>query len=218
MSSPGYVRGPLVIPNTVQMRLLWTLPNGRAATNVLHASVADDVHPSLALANALFDGIAALAELTTYAGYLSSDTSLMHVDLRDLRSEHLGLYESEGSPVPGTSADPALPEEVAFVISLRTGLTGAAHRGRIYLPGMASNALDSAGHADAGFVAAALAFVQAMNAVMIINALELGVGHRGHASYTNRLGDTVPAEAAGTDPVITIAARDNVFDSQRRRK
>lgn len=218
MSSPGYVNGPLVIPDTLQVRLLWTLANGRAATNVLHAIVAGETHTSLALANALFDEIAALAELTSYAGYLSADTNLTHVDVRDVRAEHLGLFESEGAPVPGTSGDSALPEEVAFVISLRTGLTGPAHRGRIYLTGIAANALDTAGHADAGFVAAALAFVQAVNGVFIANGLTLAVGHRGHASYTNRVGHTVEAEPAGSDPVLTIAARDNIFDSQRRRK
>jgi len=200
------------------MRFLWTLANGRNATNVIHAIAADSTVPSLALANSLFDGIGALAELTTYLGFLSSDTTLAHVDLRDLRSAHLGLYQSEGTPVAGTSGDDALPEEVAFVISLRSDHTGPSNRGRIYLTGIASNALDGAGHASDAFVAAALAFVQAMNGVLIANALTLAVAHRGHASYTNRVGATVPAESAGSVPVITIAARDNVFDSQRRRK
>jgi hypothetical protein len=218
MPSPGYIPGPLVIPLTVQVRLVWSLPNGREATNVLHAINAGAVPVNVAMANAIFDFISTSASWGLYAAFLSSETSFVRVDVRDLTSAHLGVFESAGTPVVGTGVGNALPEEVSLVSTLRTGMTGPAHRGRVYWTGFDDSVLDANGHAVADLRTAINNLMAIVIAAFASVGLDLGVAHRGHADYVNARGNTVPAEAAGTDRVLQTDVRDLVFDSQRRRK
>jgi len=218
VASPGYVPGPLVIPSTLQVRLGWVLPNGKSASNVLHAIVDDGLDNSVLLANSIYDAIAGSGETTTYLDFLSSETSLAFLDIRDLRTGSQTLFQSEGAALPGTGSGNALPEEVSLVVTLRSALAGRAHRGRVYLTGFDDSVLDVDGHCVSGASTAARNFVVAISGAMLTNGLALGIGHRGHAEYINAHGGTVAAEAPGTDLVTSILVRDNVFDSQRRRK
>ena len=58
----------------------------------------------------------------------------------------------------------------------------------------------------------------ALSRLRVAPSIQMAIGHRGHAEYTNAKGVTVPEELPGSDLVSTISIRDNVFDSQRRRK
>lgn len=218
MSSPGYHHGHLLIPNTLQIRLRWTLPNGKFAHNVLHGIVDGGLDNSVLLANSIYDAIAGSGETTTYLDFLSSETSLDFVDIRDVRTENQTLYQSEGAALPGTGTGNALPEEVSLVVTLRSALAGPAHRGRVYLTGFDDSVLDVDGHCVSGCATAARNFVVAISGALLANGVALGIGHRGHDEYTNSAGNTVLAELPGTDLVTSILVRDNVFDSQRRRK
>jgi len=218
MSSPGYIAGPLVIPLTWQVRLAWILPNGRLATNVLHAIVPDGGTPGSDTCNAIFDDIAAATETTAYFAFLAATTALQFLDIRDLREPELALVQSTSAAVPGTGTLHALPEEVSLVCTLRSALAGRAHRGRIYLTGYDASAIDTAGHAVAGLTAAATAWVNMVKETFLGHGIAMGIGHRGHAEYVNAKGQTVAAEAPGTDLVTSALVQDNIFDSQRRRK
>jgi hypothetical protein len=218
MPTPGYVPGPLVIPLTVQLRLNWVLPNSRTATNVLHAIVDPTFVLTQVIVDNVFDDISSDATTTTYMAFLAGTTALQFIDARDLRVAEQALIQSTGVAVSGGGSGMALPEEVALVCTLRSALAGRAHRGRVYLTGFDSSAIDADGHAVSGLTAAAQAWVAALSIRMEAQGLALGIGHRGHASYVNSRGDTVPAELAGTDLVTAAIVRDNVFDSQRRRK
>src|SRR6266699_4069889 len=213
MPSPGYIPGPLVIPDTLQVRLLWILPNGKASTNVLHATSLGIF--GLAEINAVFGDVKLDARTTTYLAFLAATTALQAMDIRDLRAANFPLIQSDTPAAAGTGIGNALPEEVSLVVTERTALAGRAHRGRVYLTGFDDSAIDAAGHAVAGLTAAALGFVQAVSDAMAANGLVLSIGHRGHAAYVNAAGNPVPAEAAGSDPVETLVVLDNIFDSQR---
>jgi hypothetical protein len=216
--TPGYIAGPLVIPLTFQLRLIWQLANGKVATNVLHAIVADGTDPSVAMANTILGNLVADAATDTYLAFLTTTTALQFIDIRDIRTPAQAAFQSTGPAAPGTGVLHALPEEVALVCTLRTALAGRAHRGRVYLSGFDASGLTAEGHATPGLTAAAQAFVEQLALYMAGEGLALGVGHRGHAEYVNAVGNTVAAEAAGTDLVTQVVVRDNVFDSQRRRK
>ncbi len=57
------------------------------------------------------------------------------------------------------------------------------------------------------------------NYTAFAEGVALTIANRAHADYTSAFtGELVPAEVAGFNDVISISARDNVFDSQRRRK
>lgn len=218
MTSPGYIPGPLVIPLTFQIRLLWALPNGVLATNVLHAIVPDDLVNSQAVVDDLYNAIAAEGTTATYFAFLAPGTSLVGLDIRDLRTADQAAFQSGAAATVGTGILDALPESTALVVTLRSGLAGRAHRGRIYLTGYDASATTSTGRAAAAMATAALAWIDAIIGLMGARFMDLGIGHRGHAEYLNRHGVTVPAEAAGTDRVLSTTVRDLVFDSQRRRK
>jgi len=219
MPSPGYIPGKLVIPATFQVRLLWQLPNSRAATNVLHAIVPDGLVNSQGLADALFGTIAGDGTTAGYFAFLSSQTALQAVDIRDLRTESQGLFQSTPGAVPGGGVANALPEEVALVCTLRSDLAGRAHRGRIYLTGFDASSIDAQGHAVAGLTLAAELWVNsALLGSFNFVGMTMAIAHRGHNAYVNKLGNTVPAEATGSDRVTQTIVRDNIFDSQRRRK
>jgi hypothetical protein len=218
MSSPGYIPGPLVIPATVQVRFHWFLPNSRVATNVMHAIVPDGFVPDTIACNTIMAAVGGWTDIDTYFDFLAPTTSLLRVDIRDIRERDQAIFEGDGAAIPGTGIANALPEEVALVVTLRTGLAGPAHRGRVYLCGYDSSALDADGHAVPGLTAAAKALVEQISTGMSDAGMSLGVGHRGHAEYINAKGATVLEELPGTDLVTQIRVRDNVFDSQRRRK
>jgi hypothetical protein len=61
-----------------------------------------------------------------------------------LTGQQQALRESDVT-IAGTSASPALPAEVALVVSLRTPLANRTGRGRFYLPQPATNVLTATG-------------------------------------------------------------------------
>lgn len=217
-SSPGYVKGPTVIPVTFQVVLNWTLPNGVKASNVLHAIIPADEVPTQDLADGVFIDLSTATDFVSYLNYVSDATTFDNVSIKNLQVEKQVAFQSTGDPVSGASAEHALPEEVAFCVTLRTDKSGPAHRGRIYLGGLAVNAVGPLGLADSDFAATARVMVGSIKTVFTTHGMSLGIGHRGHASYPNVHGDTVDAEEPGTDPVLSIVTVDNKFDSQRRRK
>lgn len=218
MTSPGYKAGPLVIPFTFQVRLIWALANGRQSTNVLHCIVADGLSASTTLATLVFDQIKADALTDTYLENINTAAALQRIDIRDIRTKSQSIFEAGGAAAPGTGGGNALPDEVALVVTLRTALAGPAHRGRVYLSGFDDSTLTAEGHATPGLTGAAQDWVGRVGGILSANGMALGVGHRGHDAYTNAKGNTVDAELPGTDLVTSVIVRDNVFDSQRRRK
>lgn len=44
------------------------------------------------------------------------------------------VYESSGPPVAGTNSGPAMPQNVAFLVTKRTAQAGRRFRGRMFLP------------------------------------------------------------------------------------
>ncbi len=217
--TPGYIPGPLVIPNCVEVVLAWTLPDGKKATNVLHADNTAGNTVDDALCDIVFNGVLADARWTAYALRLVTVTKFDAVKMRDLDSALQPLVESTGASAPGTGGSDPLPDEVALVVSLKTTIAGRTGRGRTYLGGLSVSNVDASGHAIAGVQTDAAAFIQAVADALFATSMPLVVANRAHASYVSpSTGLTVPAEAAGFHRVTTIKVDDNLFDSQRRRK
>ncbi len=217
--SPGYIPGPLVIPQTAELRLLWTLPNGKRSSNVLHAIVADGFTWDDSQATAIMEAIAASAEWADLHPFLCIATELNAIEIKDLRLANAGGFLSDAATIIGTSAADALPEGVAFCVSLRTAQTGRSFRGRVYLGGFSEEATQANGHADTGVSGACAGFVEAVRTAMGAEGFEMAIGHRGHAEYISPItGLTVAAEAAGSVVVNRVTWNDDIFDSQRRRK
>src|SRR5438445_13447642 len=100
MPTPGYIPGPLVIPLTFQVRLVWTLPNSKQATNVLHCIVGDELNPSVALADSIFDAIIPDTVTPEYFAFLSGTTALQFLDIRDIPIANQPEVHSTGDFIP----------------------------------------------------------------------------------------------------------------------
>jgi hypothetical protein len=194
-----------VIDNTAQVRIVWANGGTPFAVNVLHGIKDDplsavDAARAQTLADALQARLAAVS--TTSKSNLRTSITLGQVGIRDLNSPN----NAEFIATPGTAfgfsgSTELLPLNVAACVTLRTAKAGQRYRGRVYLSGWTEGA-SVAGLMSDGAKTASTDIVSAMNAALDDAGLSMSV-----ASRIN-----------GTSQAVTsIVARDNVWDTQRRR-
>lgn len=217
MPDAGRIPGAIVIPNTVQVRLIWALPNGKTVYNVLHGSVGGAFSVTATHAEAIFTAIKASAGWTALKARLNTGVSLAGVDLRDLRVANQPLAASTSAASAGTGLGTALPPGDALVVTLRTAGAGRGFRGRVYLPGFDSTALAAGGVAAAGTVTDSTSFVTAVQTALTAEGITMGIAQPARQQYTGSTGAVHAARSAGIQAVTSIVTRNNVFDHQRRR-
>lgn len=214
----GRIPGPIVIPNAIEVDLLWNLASGKQVKNVLHGQVAGGFNATAAIAQAIYAAIIASASWTAYKPFINSNCSFAGVQLRDLRTANMPFVSSTGAVTPGTGAASALPPGVALVISERTAQAGRGFRGRIYLPGLDSVALTAAtGAASAAANTAAVNFVTAVQTALTASAITLSISNPARQAYVGKNLRAIPARAAGIINVTSLVARLTALTSQRRR-
>lgn len=217
-ADPGYDRGNRIIENCAEIRLVWLQEDGVIAHNVLHGRYTGAFAGSQAQANGILSGLGTGAQWTALAAFLPTNTALGFVQLRDLGAADQPYISSNGASRPGTSASPALPNEVSACLTLRTAFTGPAHRGRIFVPGFATNALGTGNVIAAAAVTALQNWGSIIAGVLSANGGYLfSVAHFSRIEYTGSNGTHHDARPAGTVPVQTVEMRDNHWDTQRRR-
>src|SRR4029450_12161621 len=180
MADPGHIPGAVYIPNCLAIRLFWTLPNAKQAFNVLHAHY--DTPPAFnqPQANRLFPTICTAFTGSGIATRLDSETHLTNAGFRDMRQGTDGFgygeWVSNNTGVSGraTAEDPP-PPQIAFVVSLKTGRSGQANRGRVYLPGFNAAAGDGTGRALQATADDAVDFVEAVSAALQTSGYDAGV-------------------------------------------
>lgn len=214
----GRIPGPIVIPNAIEVDLLWNLASGKQVRNVLHGQVAGGFNATAAVAQAVYAAIIASASWTAYKPFINANCSFAGVQLRDLRTANMPFVSSTGGATVGTGVATALPPGVALVISERTAQAGRGFRGRIYLPGLDSSAVTAAtGAASAAANTAAVNFVTAVQTALTGQAITLSIANPARQAYTGRTGRALTARAAAIINVTSIVARLTALTSQRRR-
>lgn len=121
------------LPNGVKVELKYTL-NGKACVNVLWFTkpVITVTVDFPALGGAIKDWW-----VDTQAAAHPTSMSLDEIVITEwAAADGAQLTFTEDLPAAGTNASPALPNNVALVVSLRTGYTGRSFRGRMYVPGL----------------------------------------------------------------------------------
>jgi len=122
------------VPATVKAALFYTM-NGQPAMNRIHISTVATL-PSEAICAAF---AAAIANwwITNVRVLVPATFSLREVQCQSI-AEQNGPQStfSAGLPLAGLNGSAALPNNVAFCISLRTGLSGRSARGRWYWGGL----------------------------------------------------------------------------------
>lgn len=219
---------PLVVPNAVQIRLMYGIA-GNSAFNVVHARKLGTQIVTQALANLI--GSAIKTAWTTHIGPLSnSGSGLSVVGVRDLTTKDQPEYLDTGAPVAGTGSVDSLPAANALCVTLRTKLTGKSNRGRVYVGGFNETQNDPSGVAATTATAGATAYVEAISDALDANGLTLAILSRPSYSYvdnrtwTFNTGDTETdvigrgnARDGAIEDVTLIQSRNNLWESQRRR-
>jgi hypothetical protein len=217
LSDPGALGGPVVVPNCVQIVLNWNLSAGKVGHNVMYGRVSGIPAPTAAQAEAIRAALTTGAAWTAVATIMAASTSLGSVTLRSVHTPGQPIVQSTGAAAPGTSAALALPNEVAICATLRTGFTGPSNRGRIYIPGVASDSLLSGNVIAPGTVTALTNWVTGFTAIFSAQGFTWVIGQVARAAYTGSTGTQHPARAAASVPVTSATVRNNTWDSQRRR-
>jgi hypothetical protein len=207
-----------VIPNAIEVDLIWNLASGKQVKNVLHGQVAAGFNATAAVAQAVYAAILASASWTAYKAFINLNAQFAGVQLRDQRTPNMPYVASTGAATAGTGAASALPPGVSLVISERTASAGRGFRGRIYLPGLDSSALTPAtGAATAAANTAAVNFVTAVQTALTASAITLSIANPARVAYVGRKGRAIPARPAGIINVTSVLARLTALTSQRRR-
>jgi len=220
---------PLVIPNAVQVRLLFNLA-GSGAVNVLGAQRPAGLVIDQTITNTV--GAAIKAAWSTNIGPLCiGNVALVRVGLRDLGSANRPEFLDSGAQATGTApAGDSLPPSTAMCITLKTALSGKSFRGRVYLGGFDEAQNGASGAALQAAADAGVAFITAIGAALTASTMTLAVLSRpAFATVTNKTTtfsdgstqvETISRTNAhpGTSQAVTLIQSRNLgWETQRRR-
>lgn len=214
----GHIAGPKIIPQGMEVRLNFTLESGKIGHIVLCGRYPAAYPGSTAMADALLTALGTVGAWTTLATFFATATAFSSISLRDLATAGNPYAGSVGSAKPGTSASPSLPNETSAVITLFTAKTGPQNRGRMFVPGWATNALGAGNVIAAAAVTALNNWAALIAPAFTAQGLTWSIAQPARAAYTSPLtGRVFPARTATSINVTGAVARDNHWDSQRRR-
>lgn len=192
----------------MQMRLIWALSGQLYALNVMGCVNAGGIATTQALANSVGAAIKSAMSSSGVNAAISTLVTLANVGLRDIRTANQSEFVDTGAAVAGTAVGDLLPPQTSLCITLRTAFAGASYRGRCYLPGFTETSNTTTGAANSTVFP--VAFVVAIKAALVANALDLGV-------ISRPAPDALPPRVGQINTVTAIVARDGVWDTQRRR-
>lgn len=209
---------------------LYNVYSGQLAVQVIGARVSGSVTFNQALATTLGSAIKS-AWTTNFAALCTSNTSLVRVAIRDMRTANQPEFRDLAAAVSGTATgtDP-LPTQLAAVVTLRTALSGKSFRGRTYFGGFSEAQSDAAGRASAAVGTAITAFMTAVDSALTASQLDLAVLSRPAEAFTitkttfHNDGTTTAdiigrgnARPGAATPVTIIESRNTNWETQRSR-
>lgn len=196
------------VPITDVLRIVphFTHPSGKDMVNVLYVidNVGGEINTRLALLRDLYVTWFG----TTAADHVSDTVSLTRIVVTDMSVVNGAQIDVPVTNQAGNVASPALPSNVTFATSFRTGLSGRSFRGRGYWIGLAesmvlNNTLDAT---QAGLIRGAWQQFDT----------DLGDVDMGHVVVSFVAGG-VPRESGLATPINAYVNVDTRIDTQRRR-
>ena len=218
----GRIPGPVFIDNAAAIKLHWILPNNKAATNVLHVRYTS----APAMTEAFVNGLQTDANTAlTSSGLLSAldtETQLTAVSIRNLAQDPSGAgfaeNRSNAAGVSGTAVGgQPMPHQIAFVVSLKTGFSGQANRGRVYIPGWNSGASDSEGDCQQAHAVNAVEFIQNFRTSLAGRGLTLAIAQPARKAYEGWTGTLHAARTARLKDVTSVTYLNLHWDTIRLR-
>jgi len=205
------------VTNAGTVRLIWVDGSGPYAINVLGIMGTAVSAPTPTNVAAFSSAVKAAYTSTALATFHNNGTALAQVNVRNLNLPDQPEIPGGGTQINGGSTEDRLPPQTSLVVTLRTALAGPAFRGRVYLPSWAENANDIDGTCSTAASAAAVAFVTAIDNAAQAQGWSLAVVGRPFAGTPEITIAARPARTGQVNDVTVIEARDNVWDTQRRR-
>lgn len=217
LSDGGAIGGPVIIPSCAQIVIRFGLESGKTGHCVLYGRYSGTFAGSVTQANAILAALTTGSTWTAMAAFMATSTSVAGVDIRDVNTPNNAIVSSNAASVPGTSASPALPNESAIALTFGTGFAGPQFRGRMYVPGFATNGLGAGNVIAAALVTAMQNWGSTVRSAINANGYTHVIGQKARKSYTGSTGTVHPARAANSVTITNVFIKDNHWDSQRRR-
>lgn len=214
----GHIKGKVVIPNYIRVILDWALSDGKEAHCIIGGTVGASFAPTPTVADAILTALTTGTNWSTLTPFLSTSSSLAAVTLRDIRAKDLPYVRSVGAGHPGSSVGTDMPNEIAAVITLRTNAVGQGNRGRMYIPGWASNAVAAGNTISATAMSALQTWANGIPGALSASGITFALAQPARAGYTSpKTGAVHDPRNATSLPITLQVVRDNHWDSQRRR-
>lgn len=193
-------------PDVAQVELVMSL-DGQIIENTLYFQSSADL--SIELMGDLANALLGWWEDQIAPG-VSESLALTQVVVTDLSTQTSpGILVPAVPAITGDGTSPALPNNVALVVSFRTAFRGRSSRGRNYVAGLQESQTTQS-HIDAGVADFfADAYAQLIGPGTLVAGLQWGVFSR----FTN--GN--PRTTGLFRPITSVTVVDNTLDSQRRR-
>lgn len=114
--------------------------------------------------------------VTNVLPYLNVNTTLTGAKCK-FGPNDVGAFGEHFESVAGSTTGEALPPNVALLVKKRTALGGKRNRGRLYIPGIDEDTVDTAGVIDPTALVAMQADVTAWLADMVTNSTGMRILH-----------------------------------------
>ena len=217
LSDPGAIGGKVQVPQCAQIVLGFILEDGKVAHCVLYGRYAGAFSGTSAQANSILTALTTGGAWTALAAFWATTNGLNTCSIRDVNTVDNPIIQNTAGGALGTSASPSIANETALCITLRTAKVGPQNRGRMYIPGWATNALGSDNVAAAAVVTALQTWANTIPSALSAQGYTWSIGQKARAAYTGSTGTQHPARDATSIPITSQVVRDNHWDTQRRR-
>jgi hypothetical protein len=212
----GRIPGKFAISNCVEIRLIWQITTTRQAAVTLNGRNPGTTAVNISLANNALTQFGQAWE-SHLALYSPTAVVLGAAMVRDMSSADNPFIISDAAGFSGTSASPLMPQEVALVLTENISVRGRGAKGRLYIPGFATNADNGDGTALDAVRLAMNAMGTAWIAAFTPLALAPALAKPARQAYVGVTGTPHDARDAGIATVTSYVCQDVVWDSQRRR-
>jgi len=212
----GRLKGPITCPNTIEIILFWQTSAGRVYHTTCNGSFTGTFAVTATVANNLFAPIAT-SYTTNLASLQPTSYLLHHLTIRDMTAATNVAAASTAAAVAGTSASPAMPENLAAVLTEQVNMRGRGAKGRMYIPNWATNADAGGGVMAAGVQTGLNAFGTSLLGAIQGIALTPAVAKPERLEYIGVTGTHHFHRPAAPVQVSAYVCQDIIWDTQRRR-
>jgi hypothetical protein len=212
----GHSKGAQPVPSCIEIACKQVGANGKQANFAFHGAYATAPPSLVTLAQSLFTAISG-AWSSDLASLMVPASMFQAVWIRDMSNVNNPVVVGTGTAVPGTGSVPALPPEVAAVITENINARGRGMKGRVYIGGFAQAADAGNGVMSAAAQTGLSSFATAVFNAITSNSLTPCVAQPARLQYQGFTGTIHPARVAKTVTCSQYVLRNSEWDTQRRR-